>query len=181
MLTKHLLTLLLTATTLGFTSVSHAQSNAAIDEIAGYLDFSEYGGGVIFAEQIPREAYKDITIIDARDPAQFAQAHIPGAINIEWRQVLNERDQIPKDKMVLIYCNTGSLSAQGGLALRVAGWDNVRILQGGFEEWKKKAALTPTPVPQRRPSISGSCQPIGYSLAITARATAAVSLRPPKS
>jgi rhodanese-related sulfurtransferase len=141
MLTKPLLAVLLSATTLIFATISHAQSNAAVDEIAGYLDFSEYGGGVIFAEQIPREEYRNITIIDARDSAQFAQAHIPGAINIEWRQVLNERDQIPKDKMVLIYCNTGSLSAQGGLALRVAGWDNVRILQGGFEEWQKKGGF----------------------------------------
>lgn len=141
MLTKSLLIALHSATTLSLTTIAHAQNDAAIDEIAGYLDFSEYGGGVIFAEQIPREAYKNITIIDARNPAQFAQAHIPGAINIEWRQVLNERDQIPKDKMVLIYCNTGSLSAQGGLALRVAGWDNVRILQGGFEEWQNKGGL----------------------------------------
>ena len=141
MLPKSILPALLTAITLTFTSIAHAQSEAAIDEIAGYLDFSEYGGGVIFAEQIPREEYKNITIIDARDPAQFAQEHIPGAINIEWRQVLNERDQIPKDNMVLIYCNTGSLSAQSGLALRVAGWDNVRILQGGFEEWKNKGGL----------------------------------------
>jgi rhodanese-related sulfurtransferase len=141
MLTKSLLAVLLSATTLSFATIVHAQSNAAVDEIAGYLDFSEYGGGVIFAEQIPREEYKNITIIDARDPAQFAQDHIPGAINIEWRQVLNERDQIPKDNMVLIYCNTGSLSAQGGLALRIAGWDNVRILQGGFEEWKNKGGI----------------------------------------
>jgi rhodanese-related sulfurtransferase len=141
MLNKSLLIALLSAITLSLTTIAHAQNDAAIDEIAGYLDFSEYGGGVIFAEQIPREEYKNITIIDARDPAQFAQAHIPGAINIEWRQVLNERDQIPKDKMVLIYCNTGSLSAQGGLALRVAGWDNVRILQGGFEEWQNKGGF----------------------------------------
>lgn len=58
MSTKALLAALLSATTLGFTTVSHAQSHAAVDEIAGYLDFNEYGGGVIFAEQIPHEAYK---------------------------------------------------------------------------------------------------------------------------
>ncbi len=141
MLTKSFLAALLSATTLSFTTVAHAQSNAAVDEIAAYLDFSEYSGGVIFAEQIPREDYKNITIIDARDSAQFSQEHIPGAINIEWRQVLNKRNQIPKNNMVLIYCNTGTLSAQGGVALRLAGWDNVRILQGGFEEWKNKGGL----------------------------------------
>ena len=113
----------------------------AIDEMAGYLDFVEYGGATIFAEQIPAEEYKKMVIIDARDKAQFDKNHIPGAINIEWRQVLAQKDKIPKNKPVLIYCNTGSLSAQAGFALRVAGYDNLRILQGGFEEWKSKGGL----------------------------------------
>lgn len=120
---------------------AQAQNEAATDEMMGYLDFSEYGGGVIFAEQIPAEEYENIMVIDARDADQFAKDHIPGAVNIEWRQVLNERDSIPTDKMVLIYCNTGSLSAQAGFALRVSGHDNVRILQGGFEEWKAKGGF----------------------------------------
>lgn len=120
---------------------AHAQNAAAVDEMAGYLDFIDYGGGVIFAEQIPKEDYGNIMVIDARDAGQFAEDHIPGAVNIEWRQVLNEKDNIPTDKMVLIYCNTGSLSAQAGFALRVAGLENVRILQGGFEEWKAKGGF----------------------------------------
>ena len=80
-------------------------------------------------------------MIDARDPAQFAKEHIPGAVNIEWRQVLAKSASIPKNKLVLIYCNTGTLSAQAGFALRVSGWENVRILQGGFSEWKSKGGL----------------------------------------
>ena len=121
--------------------ITHAQNEAAIDEMTGYMDFSEYGGGVIFAEQIPKEEYENIMVIDARDADQFAKDHIPGAVNIEWRQVLNERENLPDDKMVLLYCNTGSLSAQAGFALRVAGHENVRILQGGFEEWKAKGGF----------------------------------------
>jgi len=113
----------------------------AVDEMAGYLDFVEYGGGVIFAEQIPREDWSRFHVIDARDASQFAKDHIPGAVNLEWRRVLAERDSIPRDKPVLIYCNTGSLSAQAGFALRVAGYENVRILQGGFEEWKAKGGF----------------------------------------
>ncbi|MGA0056958.1 MAG: rhodanese-like domain-containing protein [Burkholderiaceae bacterium] len=114
---------------------------ALIDEMQGYLEFVDYGGGVIFAEQIPKAEYSKIMVIDARDAGQFAKGHIPGAVNIEWRKVLEQREKLPRDKMVLIYCNTGSLSAQAGFALRVAGHENVRILQGGFEEWKAKGGL----------------------------------------
>lgn len=112
-----------------------------MDELSGYLEFVDYGGGTIFAEQIPKSEYSKMMIIDARDAAQFAKEHIPGAVNIEWRQVLAKSSSIPKDKAVLIYCNTGSLSAQAGFALRVSGWENVKILQGGYAEWKAKGGL----------------------------------------
>lgn len=123
-------------------SSAHADNKAiAIDEMEAYLEFVEYGGGVIFAEQIPADEWPKFTVIDARDAGQFAKSHIPGAINMDWRRVLARRLEIPKDKPVLIYCNTGSLSAQAGFALRVAGWDNLRILQGGMEEWLAKGGF----------------------------------------
>jgi rhodanese-related sulfurtransferase len=122
-------------------SAAMADKAAAIDEMEAYLEFVDYGGGVIFAEQIPKDDWKKFVLIDARDAGQFAKGHIPGAINMDWRQVLARRASIPKDKPVLIYCNTGSLSAQAGFALRVAGWDNLRILQGGMEEWKAKGGF----------------------------------------
>jgi rhodanese-related sulfurtransferase len=112
-----------------------------MDELSGYLEFVDYGGGTIFAEQIPKNEYAKMMVIDARDAAQFAKEHIPGAVNIEWRQVIAKSGDIPKNKPVLIYCNTGSLSAQAGFALRVSGWENVRILQGGFSEWQSKGGL----------------------------------------
>ena len=122
--------------------MAHADNKAiATDEMEAYLEFVDYGGGVIFAEQIPKDEWAKIFVIDARDAGQFAKGHIPGAVNMDWRQVLAKRNTIPKNKPVLIYCNTGSLSAQAGFALRVAGWENVRILQGGMLEWQVKGGF----------------------------------------
>jgi rhodanese-related sulfurtransferase len=138
----HLALAALTASTLLLAPAAHADNKAiAVDEMEAYLEFVDYGGGVIFAEQIPADEWKKMLVIDARDAGQFAKGHIPGAINMDWRQVLAKRNTIPKDKPVLIYCNTGSLSAQAGFAMRVAGWDNLRILQGGMEEWKAKGGF----------------------------------------
>ena len=120
---------------------AHAQDSAGIKAMEDYLDFVDYGGATIFPEQIPAADWKRFFVIDARDADQFSKEHIPGATNIEWRKVLAERSRIPKDKPVLIYCNTGSLSSQAGLALRLAGYDNLRILQGGFAEWKAKGGF----------------------------------------
>ncbi len=108
----------------------------AVKAMEDYLTFVDYGGATIFPEQIPKEDWPRFYVIDARD-----KEHIPGAVNLEWRQALEKRASIPKDKSVLIYCNTGTLSAQAGFALRVAGYENVRILQGGYAEWKAKGGF----------------------------------------
>lgn len=122
-------------------TLSAANEKPAIEAMEAYLEFVEYGGATIFPEQIPKDDWKRFVVIDARDKDQFAKEHIPGAVNIEWRRALAERSRIPKDKPVLLYCNTGTLSAQAGFALRVAGYENVRILQGGYAEWKAKGGF----------------------------------------
>jgi rhodanese-related sulfurtransferase len=139
---KTYLTLLITAV-VTFTNIAWADNKKAIavEEISVYLEFSDYSGGVIFAEQIPKDHYAKMMLIDTRDALQFAKNKLPGAINIEWRKVLEQSKSIPKDKMVLMYCNTGALSAQAGFALRMAGWDNVRILHGGMDEWATKGGV----------------------------------------
>jgi rhodanese-related sulfurtransferase len=140
MLNRWMVATLLASATV-WAPLAHADTDAAIDGMEAYLEFVDYGGGVIFAEQIPKDEWPKFMVIDARDAGQFAKGHIPGAVNMDWRQVLAKRHTIPKDKPVLIYCNTGSLSAQAGFAMRVAGWDNLRILQGGMEEWKAKGGF----------------------------------------
>lgn len=118
-----------------------AEDKAAISAMEAYFDFSEYEGGTILPEQIPAEDWKNIFVIDTRDAEQFKKAHIPGAVNIDWRKVLARRSELPGNRMVLLYCNAGTLSSQAALALRVAGMENVRILQGGFTEWKAKGGF----------------------------------------
>lgn len=132
------LTALLLSLSIATVPVWAELSTDAIDAMEEYLDFVDYGGATIFPEQIPAQDWNNFFIIDARDAGQFKKEHIPGAVNIEWRQVLARRSELPKDEPILIYCNTGTLSAQAGFALRVAGFDNLRILQGGMSEWQAK-------------------------------------------
>jgi rhodanese-related sulfurtransferase len=117
------------------------ENTEVIDAMEEYLDFVDYGGATIFPEQIPVSDWNNFFIVDAQDVAQFDKERISGAVNIEWRQVLARRSEFPKDKPVLIYCNTGTLSAQAGFALRVAGYDNLRTLQGGMNEWQAKGGF----------------------------------------
>jgi rhodanese-related sulfurtransferase len=106
-----------------------------------FLEFAEYGSSIILPEQIPAEDWPNILVVDARDAGQFSADHIPDAVNIEWRQAVARRDEIPRDRPMVMYCNTGSLSAQAVFALRLLGWDNVRVLQDGLQGWKAKGGF----------------------------------------
>jgi len=117
-----------------FASPAAAES-PAIKAMQDYMEFSAYEAGIIVPQQLSKEIFDSVVFIDTRDAAQFAAGTIPGARNIEWREVLSRIDEIPKDKKVVLFCNTGSLSAQAAFALRVAGRENVLILQTGLDGW----------------------------------------------
>ncbi len=117
--------------------------DAAIDAMQEYMMFSDYEAGIILPRQIDRTVFDTALLVDTRDAAQFAEGTIPGAVNIEWREVLDRIDEIPEDRMTILFCNTGSLSAQAAFALRVAGRSNVVMMQSGLGGWQQDAAYKP--------------------------------------
>lgn len=139
--------------TLGLSPSAYANDVAVVKAMEEYLEFVDYLGGTILPRQIAREDWKDYYVIDARDADQYAKEHIPGAVNIDWRQVLSRRGELPKGKMILLYCNSGTLSAQGAFALKLAGVENVLILQGGFSQWKAEGGFDA----QRRATQPAKC------------------------
>jgi len=131
---------LLAAALLASPAAAESPVVAAMQE---YMEFSTYEAGIILPQQLSKDIFDSVVFIDTRDAGQFAKDSIPGARNIEWREVLSRINDIPKNKMVILFCNTGSLSAQAAFALRVAGRDNVVVLQTGLDGWKKDAAYKP--------------------------------------
>jgi rhodanese-related sulfurtransferase len=124
-------------------SLPTVADEAAVEAMAEYLMFQEYESGIILPQQIDQSVFEAVTFIDTRDLEQFEKQTIPGAIHIEWRQVLERMDKIPSEKKVIVFCNTGSLSAQAAFALRVAGFDNVVVMQSGLLGWHDNAAYKP--------------------------------------
>ena len=111
------------------------------DALSEYLAFTEFQGGNILPEQIGRSDWAEMQVIDARRDQDYAAGHIPGAEHIEWRTLVDRRDEIARDRLVVVYCNTGSLSAQGAFALKLLGYDNVKVLTGGYDGFVRKGGL----------------------------------------
>jgi rhodanese-related sulfurtransferase len=121
---------------------AHADIDKATSEaLESYFDFIDYNSGTITSQQIPAEDWKKFHVLDVRDAEQYGRDHIPGAVNLEWRKVFAQRANLPRDRTIIAYCNTGSFSAQVAMALRMAGFDNVLILHGGYDEWKRRGGM----------------------------------------
>ncbi|MEF8793209.1 rhodanese-like domain-containing protein [Thiohalorhabdus sp.] len=125
----------------GLTLAAPAAAKDAVESaLSEHFAFEAYSDGNVRPEQITPDLWDRFVIVDTRDAGQYEENHIPGAIHVEWRTVLDNRDRLPKDKPLLLYCNTSSLSAQAALALKLVGYTNVKVLAGGFDAWKAKAA-----------------------------------------
>lgn len=86
-------------------------------------------------------------IIDVREPAEYAQGHIPGAVNIPRGVLEFEVDGHPavncvrdpalghRERPVVLYCRSGGRSALAAEALQRLGFVQPLSLAGGFMGW----------------------------------------------
>ncbi len=89
-----------------FAPLTATAQEPTVEAMQDYMMFSEYEAGIILPQQIDQQVFETALFIDTRSADQFAANHIPGAVNIEWRQVLEQIDEIPSDRMTILYCNT---------------------------------------------------------------------------
>ena len=113
------------------------------DAMQEYSEFATFDAGIILPEQISEEIFTEVTFIDTRSAEEFAESTIPTATHIEWRDVFGRIDEVPTDGKVILFCNTGALSAQAAFGLRVLGRENVLILQTGYHGWLANAGFKP--------------------------------------
>ena len=75
-------------------------------------------------------------ILDVRTPEEFADKHIPGAINIPNETISTEEiPELPdKDQRILVYCRSGNRSKQASEKLAALGYTNI-VEFGGINDW----------------------------------------------
>lgn len=81
---------------------------------------------------------ESVVLVDVRQPSEYNQGHIPGAINIPLRELGDNLDRIPGDRPVILYCSTGYRTGIGVMALHLLGYDNVQGFPPSYEGWKQR-------------------------------------------
>ncbi len=71
-------------------------------------------------------------IVDVREPNEFANGAIKGAVNIPLSQLRERMDEIPKDRPVYVHCRSAQRSYNAVMALVHSGYENVYNISGSF-------------------------------------------------
>lgn len=100
----------------------------------------------------------DIALLDTRTPGEYRGTdkraarggHIPGAVNLDWTQVLGsdlrlkpmqelraiyEKLGVSQDKEIIVYCQTHHRSSHTYVVLRALGYPRVKGYPGAWSEW----------------------------------------------
>jgi len=83
---------------------------------------------------------KDFIVVDVRETVKKYQAgHVPGAIYINFKDIAKPESLavLPKDKDIILYCNSGHEESKAMTVLRMLGY-RVFALKFGYIAWKKE-------------------------------------------
>ncbi|MGM0366903.1 MAG: rhodanese-like domain-containing protein [Actinomycetota bacterium] len=87
------------------------------------------------------EGKNDYVFIDVRSEGEFESGHIEGAFHIPVSEIGRRLDEIPQDRLIVVYCN-GSSCDRSGKAAQILADNGYRpvydIGGGGIVEWMYK-------------------------------------------
>ncbi|WP_102027655.1 sulfurtransferase TusA family protein [Salirhabdus sp. Marseille-P4669] len=84
------------------------------------------------------EGDEEVSILDVREPAEYAFGHIPGAVNIPLNELEERFEELNKDKGLYVICRTGSRSDFAAQKLANNGFKNVKNVVPGMSSWEGK-------------------------------------------
>ncbi|UIO99808.1 sulfurtransferase [Halobaculum sp. CBA1158] len=100
----------------------------------------------------------DTVIVDTREEWEHAEGHLPGAVQLDWLELVDADTRglkprgelesiladrgITPDRAVLLYCNTARRISHTYLVLRHLGYEDVLFYEGSLTEWEERGGET---------------------------------------
>ncbi|GAA0286651.1 sulfurtransferase [Halobacterium noricense] len=96
----------------------------------------------------------DAVVVDTREPDEYAAGHIPDAVNLDWKEVVDDETRglkprgeiedllaergVTPDKRVVLYCNTARRISHTFVVLRWLGFPDVAFYEGSLTDWTER-------------------------------------------
>ncbi|MEM6714986.1 MAG: rhodanese-like domain-containing protein [Cyanobacteria bacterium P01_D01_bin.6] len=94
-------------------------------------------------------------ILDVRSPAEYAAGHIPGALNLPYRELPNHLATLAEfgDEDIVVYCEVGIRAGIAETVLEQAGFQQVLSLEGDMRGWRAAGLPISTEILENAPQI----------------------------
>lgn len=77
----------------------------------------------------------DVLIIDLREKKEYEAGHIPAAINIPYEELDEQKKFLPRNKLLVFYCDRGNISLLAARDLVKDGY-SIKSLYGGIRAYR---------------------------------------------
>jgi rhodanese-related sulfurtransferase len=88
----------------------------------------------IDVEELEQRRAEGSPLFDVREPDEYDEAHVPGAVLVPLATVPDDLERFPTDGAVYIVCASGGRSRKAAEFLRANGVDAVNVA-GGTKAW----------------------------------------------
>ncbi|CAN5905517.1 hypothetical protein BH23ACT2_BH23ACT2_26490 [soil metagenome] len=85
-------------------------------------------------DEAARRHSADTPVLDVREPEEYVDGHVPGAVLMPLATVADRVGEVPTDREVLVICKSGGRSAKAAEHLRAQGVNAVNVA-GGTQGW----------------------------------------------
>jgi len=96
----------------------------------------------------------EAVVVDTREPWEFEEGHLPGAVNLDWRELVDEGSRglkpdpelrsileskgVGPERRIVLYCNTARRISHTYVVLRHLGYPRVEFYEGSLTEWEAR-------------------------------------------
>ncbi len=102
----------------------------------------------------------DTTVVDTREEWEYEEGHIPGAVRLDWRELVDtdartirpeaelrsllESRKISADHRIVLYCNTARRISHTYTVLRALDYPEIAFYEGSLTEWEREGGALET-------------------------------------
>ena len=104
----------------------------------------------------------ETTILDTREAAEYDAGHLPGAVRVDWFELVDEESRgvkspaevesilvdrgidTDRSRPIILYCNTSRRLSHTFVVLRSLGFEQVAVYEGSLTDWERAAGRTQT-------------------------------------
>jgi phage shock protein E len=86
-------------------------------------------------ERQAQPARRPLFVLDVRTPQEYAEGHVPGAVNIPHDQLASRLAEVPRDQDVVLYCRSGRRAGLAADVLAAHGYRRLAHLEGDMQAW----------------------------------------------